>query len=569
MPANEHPDPTVLPENLSAQTSDELADLRRQLLDQFAAVRDTASVEELTGLRDQLQAVADAQTALTERESLLTVIDTMGQTEPTRPVEPAPTVPATPAEPEPAPAPAEPTAPTTDPAPEPASTPEAVAASARPTIAEIASRAPAPVVTVRERGGDWFASLTAAAELDGIPSGARFTSGRQVTDAFIDRARAIAHGDHSRSARVASVNLDFADDVSVARSDSVHDATSKILTSVARFVEQRDQGGHQDALTAAGFCAPSRTLYDFCAPESTDGFINLPEIGVDRGGVRYFRSPAFSAFTAFTWEFTETELIAEPTKPCPEIPCPDPVEERAMVKGACIKADILTNWAFPELTRRYVQGVGVAHALNISLNTLSAMVTGSTAVDYTVGANEAAMFTNRGFTAGLLNALEWQRADMAADSMLPFGSTANVALPVWARALIRADLASRTGVDLLEVTDERINRLFTLRGLRPQWMQGWQASGLAPGASGTVIGYPASLQTVIWFDGTWVRGQANVITINTHYDSALFQLNKYVELFTEQAFLMVNPCMTSRALTVPICADGKTSSTAAVDCGQV
>jgi hypothetical protein len=564
MPANDAPEPIDIPEHLDALSRAELVELEQRLFNSYSDLSDSAPIAELVKIRDQLREVNSAIEAADERATLLTDLATLGQARESRlAVTAEPTV-----------EPVVESAPASEPAVEPAvapvtAEPDALAASARPTIADIARRAPGPVVTTRERDGEWFAALTAAAEIDGIPSGGRFGSAASVLNAFETRVRAIAHGPQNRSAMVANLNLSIADDVRVARTDSVHDTTNKILTAVSRFVEERDAGGYRDSLTAAGFCAPSRTLYDFCAPESTDGFIVLPEIGIDRGGLRYFQSPAFSAFTAFTWEFSEDELQAEPTKPCPEIPCPTPLEVRAMVEGACIKADILTNWAFPELTRRYVQGVGVAHALNMSLNTLAQMVTGSTAIDYTVSANAAAMATNRGFTATLFNILEWQREDMAGDSLLPFGATANVALPRWIRALIRADLASRTGVDLLGVTNERIDQEFVKRGLRPQWMQGWQATGLAPGASGTVIGYPTSVQSVIWFDGTWVRGQSPVITINTHYDSALFQLNKYVELFTEQAVLMVNPCLTSRAVTVPVCANGSTSQTAAIDCGDV
>ncbi len=37
-------------------------------------------------------------------------------------------------------------------------------------------------------------------------------------------------------------------------------------------------------VAAAGWCAPSETIYDLCEQESMDGILSLPEVTADRGG---------------------------------------------------------------------------------------------------------------------------------------------------------------------------------------------------------------------------------------------------------------------------------------------
>lgn len=66
------------------------------------------------------------------------------------------------------------------------------------------------------------------------------------------------------------------------------------------------------SLTAAGgWCAPSETIYDLCELESRDGLISLPEVRVNRGGIRFTQGPDWAdIFTSSGFCFTEAEDIA-------------------------------------------------------------------------------------------------------------------------------------------------------------------------------------------------------------------------------------------------------------------
>lgn len=63
------------------------------------------------------------------------------------------------------------------------------------------------------------------------------------------------------------------------------------------------------SLTAAGgWCAPSEILYDMCKLESTDGLLSIPEIQVNRGGLRWTLGPDWVDIFANTgFCFTEAD----------------------------------------------------------------------------------------------------------------------------------------------------------------------------------------------------------------------------------------------------------------------
>ena len=115
--------------------------------------------------------------------------------------------------------------------------------------------------------------------------------------------------------------------------------------------ESRLPGG--SLLASGGWCAPSETIYTLCSTESLDGLIDLPEINVQRGGIRFTKGPDFSdIYTDAGFCQTEAQAIAGTTKPCVEIECPAFEEVRLDACGICVKAPILTNAGYPELVQR-------------------------------------------------------------------------------------------------------------------------------------------------------------------------------------------------------------------------
>lgn len=447
------------------------------------------------------------------------------------------------------------------PEPDTAQVEEPIAASsssARPSVADIATRAPEQNLPATDRS-EWFRTLTAGAELPGLAAGSQFGSGGELVDALLRRTESIAVSSGQRSAMVARANID-ALGTPVARADSSGHATRRMLSAIEDFSKR---GPNRDVLTAdGGWCAPSETLYELCEPEVADQLISLPEIPITRGGIQFFKSPDMSEFSEALWGFCEDELIDGVEKPCVEVPCPDPEEVRACVEGACLTTGILTAKAFPEWVERYVRGVMVAHAIRISAATIARMEEGSISVVYD---EDAPMLQGSAFTASLLNTVEYQVEDLKAAYFLGEGDRPVVVLPRWVRGIVRADLANRMGVDLLRISDDYIDSLFYDRGVgRIQWIKGWQTEHV--GTNGDTKAWPEQVRFLVYREGAWVRGLEPVIEIETMYDSELIKRNKMTRLFTEQAFLVANLCTDSRVVTLPVCPSGATHCGNTVSC---
>jgi hypothetical protein len=315
----------------------------------------------------------------------------------------------------------------------------------------------------------------------------------------------------------------------------------------------------QESLVAAGgWCAPSETLYDLVELEAADALIDVPEINVARGGIRFTPGPSFADIFAGTgFSQTEAEAIAGTTKPCYRVPCPPFTEIRAGVEGVCITSGILQDRAFPELTARVVRGALAAHAHKISAKTIAKIIAGSTVVP--------TLTAQGGAAAPVLNAIELGVEDVKYKHRIARATTLEAVFPAWLIPLIRADLAFRLGVeDYMSVTDAQIRQWFTDRRIVPQFVYDWQDSAL--GGATPATRWPATVDFLLYPAGTWVRGMGDVISLDSVYDSAGLVENEFTGLFTEESLLVAKLGHESRQYTVPVCADGTTAAGADIPC---
>lgn len=317
--------------------------------------------------------------------------------------------------------------------------------------------------------------------------------------------------------------------------------------------ESRLSGG--SLVAAGGWCAPSETLYDFCDGESTDGIISLPEFNVRRGGIRYTPGPSLGDFMGQGFWQTEAQAIAGTAKPCIEIDCPDFTEVRLDAVGLCVKVPILTNAAYPELVRRSIALALIAHQHYVSQVLINKMVTASGAA---IAAGNVGSIAS-----GALNAVELVAETERGRLRLKMGATMEVVLPFWVKAVIRADLASRTGVDLLAVSDADITRYFSARNIKIQWVYNWQQ--LAENA----VGYPQTVQALVFPAGTFTKGVSDVINLDAVYDAAGLTENTYTGLFFEEGVLLAKNCYKSKLVTIPVCAAGVTGAASNAACFTV
>lgn len=318
---------------------------------------------------------------------------------------------------------------------------------------------------------------------------------------------------------------------------------------------------------AAGWCAPSQIIYDFLDIPDAQDLYDLPEVGVERGGLRFPVQPDFGiAFTDKGFLYTEAELLAlTEDKPCFEVPCTGFDELRLGAVGLCITAGILQQKGYPEAVKLYIDGLLVAHQHRISSYSLGIVRSGSTPIS--IPANSV-----MGAYGALLNSVEIAVVDIQTRNRLPSNTTIEFVLPVYARAILRADLAYRRGVDLEQVTDAQLDAHFTLRHARVQYVSDYQTGGagqpgVAPGANGATafVQWPDEIEFLAYPAGTWFRSMQDVIEVGNLYDQAQLKKNKFTALFTEDAIGVGKRGSDSRRYTVPLAVNGAVGAEVALD----
>lgn len=338
-----------------------------------------------------------------------------------------------------------------------------------------------------------------------------------------------------------------------------------------------------NSLTAAGtgWCAPSEVIYDLCELESSDGLLDIPEINVSRGGIKYTTGPDFSSIYsgAGYFHYTEAQIISGVTKPTMAVPCPTFTDTRLEADGLAIQTDLLQLRGYPELIARFVRGAMVAHTHKINQFMINALVGGSTALSlpsnlaaHTPGLGTT-WYTDHSVVSTLLSALDVAITDYKYRQRMQQASTLEVVLPYWVQSWIRADVTRRAfydgdnGVDQFAVTMAKMTEWLSARGARVQWVYDWQDAfywaaypsgapsqwqqfGTDPTSNNFVQDWPHTLQMLVYAAGTWVRGNADIITLDTVYDSTLLAQNKTTQLFTEQGILAAKTCFDSRVYTI-------------------
>ncbi len=335
--------------------------------------------------------------------------------------------------------------------------------------------------------------------------------------------------------------------------------------------ERKLPGG---SLTAAGgWCAPSETLYNFCdVPNATD-LLSLPEITINRGGVRWPVEPDLSEiFENFQFFFTEEELKAvdangNPTavKECVDIPCPDEFNElRLNVVGYCVEAGILQTQGWPELITWFMQKLAQEHLRAISRRTINDIVAGSGTPllldpQFQVGA-----------TSSALNSLALLATNLRLNGGWGRTTTIEGIAPSWFYEVLRADLAMQqydSNGNNLAVSDAEINGWLSSRNIALQFVGDWQTrdAGL-PGHLDTLM-WPGTVDIALYPAGTWFRAMSNVIELGVMYPKELLQVNRYTRFFTEDAIAVGKRCHKSIVARIPICVSGGVGARYEVPCG--
>lgn len=423
------------------------------------------------------------------------------------------------------------------------------------SVADLKSRVPAPKPLATGQASHLFA----AADLPNVSAGANIdlmglaaAMSARLRALGPDTGRTIA-GAHAVTAAVASLH----------RPDTKYmvDGTNADLLAIDQAANERNLVG--GSLTAAGtWCAPSEILYDLCDDgASLEGLISFPQMRARRGGVQWTKGPDFcEVYTeaqAGFFRLTEAQVDASTVKPCFEVPCPLFEEERLDAEGFCIMGGLLMRAGYPEVIADWVRktSIAFAHWRNASLISRAVALTENLGTIAACGAG-----LGGGATGSILSALELQVQSYRERHRMPFNASLELKAPFWIKSVIRADLAQRQGVDMVDVPDARINSWFASRGVAVQYLYDWQPLNSSCAAGATATAWPTNVEFMLYKAGTFVEITNPIIAIDARFDASLTETNRYGIRFQEEGNALIQRCHDAKRFNVDICATGATTA---------
>lgn len=328
------------------------------------------------------------------------------------------------------------------------------------------------------------------------------------------------------------------------------------------------------------WCAPSETDYSLCEPlASREGMVDLPTIPVNRGGIKYPVWPQ----SPMDWHGTvyantcddplAPDYFVENNKTCISGPCPTWDEQRLQVEQFCVEGDFLRERGYPELTQRYIDDSLIAHAHFMNGHYLAGIYGRSDALTpFNVSTDGIGSTSDSVMDqVGLLVAWFRERYKLA------MAQTLEGIAPIWFRDYLKLDLARKNNRSFATVTNAEIDDLFAMFNARVQWV--YDTEGIDPVA--TLPNGPAvdgrimpgtwapSVEMVFYPAGSWVLGQADVIQLDTVYDSTKLAQNKYLALWMEAGFLLINRCNRSFRIRLDgLCRNGGVGMPVEITCPQ-
>jgi hypothetical protein len=410
------------------------------------------------------------------------------------------------------------------------------------------------------------AVIVASADVPGFQQGGRLENIGQLAEAMHKRARMlpISRDGDPNIFPVASLQREFNFTLNENSTPEDMDAVLKAASDV-------------DVLTAAGgWCAPSEISYDFFNVVCEDGMIDLPTVGLNRGGVQYPTSPSFGDLAdidGIVWTWTEADDIeavdsASIFKPCVRVECPTFVDRRADCYGFCVTAGNLVDYAYPELISNWLRLVMAIRARATNARIIDIMLNGGgsgDAITPSIAVNHAGLLGAT--TSALLSSIELSAIDYREKYSMCAEAVLEVVLPRWANAVIRADLANRDGINVFGVTDAMIADWFDVRNVRVQFVGDWQVRAAGdPGAATPATNWPTTMDYMIFAPGTFVRGNSMSLDLGVVRDSVLNATNDHTAAWTEDCFAILKPGHESRVVTVDICGSGEIGSRS-ITCG--
>lgn len=386
-------------------------------------------------------------------------------------------------------------------------------------------------------------TITAAADIPGVSSGQELDR-LGVAKAMMSRARGLAN--KSPRVGIASVQSDIADEHIIRDGGP---AAHEVITAA---VNSKLAGSNAAALVATGgWCAPSETMYELFSVESRDGLLDLPTVGIARGGIQVPSYVGLDEVAAGLWAWSEANDInpgtdGDATKPCLQVPCPTWTDYRLGAEGICITAGNMIDRAYPEMVARTIDLAMTGHMHRISNASLATIIAAATSVTVTSVPSDAA--------GDILHAIDLQVADYRSQYLMGENTVLDAIFPQWFVEAIRSTLAMRAGVDSTNVSKAEVIAHFTNRNVRPQFLAGYEPLFSATPATA----FPATSKFLLYPAGGYVMGDGGEIDLGVVRDSTLNATNDFTAAWSEQFFTVIERGPAAREITVTTAVDGQT-----------
>lgn len=428
-------------------------------------------------------------------------------------------------------------------------------------------------------------AVTASIDIPGVAHGTELGDISALGEAFQRKAKAVPVTRDGKGAShhlVASVKNSF--------EHTIDDRTD--AAKVELLYKEMTKTENQRALVAGGgWCAPSQIMYDFFnIAEASDGLIDLPTVGVSRGGIRFPVSPAIgdvffqnagsspasglggfafpmsNATDPWLWSETDDQLTVTGSvnKPTLRVPCPTFSEQRLECYGLSLTAGNLTDDAYPESTQNFIRLLRAAYSHSINARLIGLMDTAAG------GATTVGAVATDGPATRLLNSVALAAMDYRAKFAMGTTSVLEVVMPYWIRDIIRADLTLRPLTDLsaLAVADAQIGAFFSARNVRVQWVNDYQVRGAnQPGSSSNLTVWPATVNFLVYAAGTFLHGTGLQLDLGVIRDSVLNAENDYTALWAEECHLIAQVGHSARKYTCAFLVSGQVGGAVATPNG--
>jgi hypothetical protein len=177
--------------------------------------------------------------------------------------------------------------------------PELINASAKPaSAAGMKRRAPAPPPTKQET-----LVITAAADIPGVSNGTLLQGSEGVARAMHARARGLSN--HSQVMPVATVKVPIPKHLTIGEETPQIDIDRIVKRAVEEVLTASTDA--KALVAAGGWCTPSEVMFDQFNVATRDGLIDLPTIGINRGGLQIPSFLNIAAAAGALWTWTEDD----------------------------------------------------------------------------------------------------------------------------------------------------------------------------------------------------------------------------------------------------------------------